>query len=785
VLIFLLLLGAAPPIQLYAEQETHSERGEILFGDSGNRGTVWSSDATRIARFAVGHDVGFIDIRASDVNLDGVVDLADVTALMRALVGYTNTRGPQPGSLTIVPYCGESGLPMYEAVIILYINFERTVHRTQTGVISIRDVPEGSRIQFDVLSEQAVYSSPVIYPFTFENDGYQVVTLMNSATMTQNLNIVLDDTHYTLPITVLRLPNTSALFETSYNPQHLTVDNLTEVINLPGGGTIQVIGHDNTQGRIVMSYDGNRNSVFTGIIQTIDFRVIVNNINTTSIGVRTIGHPLMLNPNPTLSDIIEWLKIHDFNEDFTTDESIAIRSAIPATDLGLSDADVININHRLNGVFLGFDFDSGDTNLTSAQKEAIGSFYETGGFTPSPAELDFRDNLDNVVRNNLTAVMATAGLNLDGTSAIQSTNFRGITLEGATEWFNALDVDELTITERVALRLAILENPSLGYGINHRLNGIFLNFNFDEISENLEFSHITAMTNFDETGGFTPNSAEIVTRQSLQGLDRIYLRKIMTTAGLNSDGTPILTYDEIIKWLYAIGSCVYLTDYERTDLITAILAANLGLNENNGVNLDHRLMRVFLRFVFVDDVNNLTGGHMTAIRNFYNTGGFNPSTEQAIARSGMGGAARNNLAAIMATAGLELDGSPITLANVTDITLTGVLEWFEFEIHPYKNLAASRNPLICAILSTDLGFLGATLNNRLYGIFSKFDFAVDANNFDNEHQINAISNFNATGGFTPNEGEIYARNNLQGADRTYLELIMASAGLNLDGTPIV
>ncbi|MCL2225702.1 MAG: BspA family leucine-rich repeat surface protein, partial [Defluviitaleaceae bacterium] len=55
-------------------------------GDTARDGRVTSSSATWLARYIVGHNV-IIDLRAADINCDGVVNLEDLTQLAGALVG--------------------------------------------------------------------------------------------------------------------------------------------------------------------------------------------------------------------------------------------------------------------------------------------------------------------------------------------------------------------------------------------------------------------------------------------------------------------------------------------------------------------------------------------------------------------------------------------------------------------------------------------------------------------------------------------------------------------------
>jgi uncharacterized repeat protein (TIGR02543 family) len=119
----------------------------LNFGNVLGNENVTSADVVKLARFIVGNlsDTS-VDKRVADVNADGKIDLADVTHLLRLLVGYDINRGPHPNGLTIFPY-DDSGKPLHEAEIELFVNNVRTVHNVQSGVISFGNIPDGSTVR--------------------------------------------------------------------------------------------------------------------------------------------------------------------------------------------------------------------------------------------------------------------------------------------------------------------------------------------------------------------------------------------------------------------------------------------------------------------------------------------------------------------------------------------------------------------------------------------------------------------------------------------------------------
>ncbi|MCL2225116.1 MAG: InlB B-repeat-containing protein [Defluviitaleaceae bacterium] len=82
----------------YAELDMHISDGAVrvwpvIRGDVGGAGRVTSASATILARHIVGHNVA-IDLRAADVNCDGVVNTDDLIRLSRTLVGHFHTLCP-------------------------------------------------------------------------------------------------------------------------------------------------------------------------------------------------------------------------------------------------------------------------------------------------------------------------------------------------------------------------------------------------------------------------------------------------------------------------------------------------------------------------------------------------------------------------------------------------------------------------------------------------------------------------------------------------------------------
>jgi hypothetical protein len=107
--------------------------------------------------------------------------------------------------------------------------------------------------------------------------------------------------------------------------------------------------------------------------------------------------------------------------------------------------------------------------------------------------------------------MNSAGLNLDGTPRIGGSAFFG-----ATE-------DELDFG---------------GLAVN-RVQGMLTELpGYTTASAILTPAHLLAIRNFNGTGGFTPSSGQVATRQALIGAAQTNVERIMNSAGLNLDGTP-------------------------------------------------------------------------------------------------------------------------------------------------------------------------------------------------------------------------------------------------------
>ena len=176
----LLVLGLM--MTMYAENEpTPPDDGEtVVFGDLSGDGIVNSLDATILAQYLAGHDVGEIDLRAADINADGIICREDLDLLIRMLVGYgdytDDVLGPQENSICIFPV-DEAGEPVFDAAVEIFVNGERSVYTTGTGVIAIRDIPEGSEVNFNVFSFGNNYKSETIAFFDFDTDGVQIATL--------------------------------------------------------------------------------------------------------------------------------------------------------------------------------------------------------------------------------------------------------------------------------------------------------------------------------------------------------------------------------------------------------------------------------------------------------------------------------------------------------------------------------------------------------------------------------------------------------------------------------
>jgi len=74
----------------------------------------------------------------------------------------------------------------------------------------------------------------------------------------------------------------------------------------------------------------------------------------------------------------------------------------------------------------------------------------------------------------------------------------------------------------------------------HPLQRILVGFNFTGTATNLTTAQVTALTNFQATGGLSPGAGAIITRNTvILGVAQTNLRNLMNAAGLNLDGTPM------------------------------------------------------------------------------------------------------------------------------------------------------------------------------------------------------------------------------------------------------
>ena len=167
--------GMTPPVVLVTPFTPEG----IALGDADNDGWLTDLDVDAI-RWHIAGSSEIINRRAADFDLDGTIDGIDVLLLRAALAGHPVPIGSPPQSLTIIPYC-TTGMPVYNAEIEVFVNNVRTVHQTQTGIISIRNIPNGSRVRFNVTSASGHFFSQEITHFNYDIHGVQAVTLGGNA----------------------------------------------------------------------------------------------------------------------------------------------------------------------------------------------------------------------------------------------------------------------------------------------------------------------------------------------------------------------------------------------------------------------------------------------------------------------------------------------------------------------------------------------------------------------------------------------------------------------------
>jgi hypothetical protein len=156
--------------------------GDVAFGDVGNHGVVGDASISLLARYLLSTTpdaflaaTPSFDKRAASVKGDGAITTTDLTMLRAYIDGAIDYLGHIPGRLTIMPI-DHLGEPVHEAEIEITINGESTTHTTETGVISQRNVPEGSTVSFSITSEAGTYEAE-IESFCPDEHGIQVVTM--------------------------------------------------------------------------------------------------------------------------------------------------------------------------------------------------------------------------------------------------------------------------------------------------------------------------------------------------------------------------------------------------------------------------------------------------------------------------------------------------------------------------------------------------------------------------------------------------------------------------------
>lgn len=247
--------------------------GGILFGDVDGNGQIDVGDLTRLRQYLANWQI-IIDRRASDVDVNGHINSGDVTRFSQYLADWPVYLGPSAGSITIIPEVTPA-MPVYQADIKLYVNNVLTERQISSGVISF-SVPQGRRVQFDVTAGGLSFNSPTITSFNYNNIAHRV----------QRFNMVPDGTAFDIPIAVTRLPRRRVQFEVTYNRQILTVVDLPTPRPLGNNGSVRVISR--SPGRIVLEYDGNGTTVFTGILNTVRFMSTADNFAATGINVRIL-----------------------------------------------------------------------------------------------------------------------------------------------------------------------------------------------------------------------------------------------------------------------------------------------------------------------------------------------------------------------------------------------------------------------------------------------------------------------------------------------------------------
>jgi len=154
-------LGEIPEVRVYEPDTPDRDEPELILHEE------FHSEMLNPNKELI-EDTQFSFVSALNSKLSGIIQEEG-----RRAAGRDTPVILQPDSLIILPY-DSMGLPLYYAEMELVVNGVRSVHQTQTGVFSVKDISAGSHVRFYITSEYGNFAPREIFNFNYELDGVQL-----------------------------------------------------------------------------------------------------------------------------------------------------------------------------------------------------------------------------------------------------------------------------------------------------------------------------------------------------------------------------------------------------------------------------------------------------------------------------------------------------------------------------------------------------------------------------------------------------------------------------------